>query len=185
MLIVVGFVILIVSMFLVLPVTTAVQVSGQNVQWTVGFRASVLGWSKSRSWRVPMTAAQKAKPTTGWDPKRVAQGVAAFKIYRHFIEVLWAKTSVSDFSCVLHLGLPEASNTAVMTGLLNNLLGPWVTLHIAPKSSIRPVYGIYPSWDRMQIHGEFTATLRFRMLNVLQALMAALIRTGSLIIRGQ
>ncbi|WP_139061518.1 hypothetical protein [Sulfobacillus thermosulfidooxidans] len=170
---------------MLVPVTTTIKVSGQGTQWTMGFNAQILGWHSHHAWRVPMTPAQKVKPTTGFDPKRVSQGFTGLKIYSHFVKTLWDKTSVTNFSCVLYLGLAEAASTALIIGLLNNLLGPWVSLRIAPRSSRRPVYGIYPVWDRVQFQGEFHATLRFRVGSLVEASLQALIRAIFLFIHGR
>ncbi|WP_156023660.1 hypothetical protein [Sulfobacillus thermosulfidooxidans] len=170
---------------LLIPVTTTIKVFGQGTQWTMGFNANILGWHSNHAWQVPMTPAQKVKPTTGFDPKRVSQGFTGLTIYSHFVKTLWDRTSVTSFSCVLYLGLAEAASTALIIGLLNNLLGPWVSLRIAPRSSRRPVYGIYPVWDRVQFQGEFDATIRFRVINLVEASLAALIQAISLLIHGR
>ncbi|PSR31775.1 MAG: hypothetical protein C7B43_00690 [Sulfobacillus benefaciens] len=167
-----------------LPITTTILVSGQGSRWTMACGAHILGMTKNWSWQVPMTPAQKVKSTTGIDPRRIGQGILAVKIYRDFIMALWSRTSVTQFSCVLYLGLEEAATTAIVTGLLNNLLGPWVALHIAPNSSNPPMFGIYPLWGRVQVEGELTATWRFRVIGLLQAVTAVLLRVVYLVIRG-
>ncbi len=171
-----------VIILMALPITTTIVFSGQGTQWVMAFHAHAMGMRISRSWPVP-TPKRKIRPTTGIDPKRLREGIHVFNVYRHFISVLWAQTQVTQFSCVGSLGLEEASTTAIMTGLVNNLVGLWVSLHIAPNSSSRPVFGIYPVWNRVHVEGELTATVTFRVGYLLQTLVGAAVRTLYLIFR--
>ncbi len=154
-------------------ITTTVNINGEGSHWTMGYTSRYLGWRSVHSWQVPMTPAQAASPATGFDPRAVHKGISAMRLFLRFIRTLWSRTTVTAFQCAIHLGVGDAASTAMIVGSLNNFLGPWVSLRIAPRTEGRPEYGIYPAWDRAKVACEFHTTLKFRPIDISSALFAA------------
>ncbi len=165
---------LVVATLLFAKIITTISVSGTGRDWSMAYASRFLGWRGGFSWKVPMSPAQSAKPTTGFDPKKVHKGMKMLRVFSRFTALLWKRTVVDEFSCVIHMGIDDASSTALLVGFVNNILGPWVSLRIAPQCTAAPEYGIYPLWDRAGISADFHATLKFRLFDISSAAVRAL-----------
>jgi hypothetical protein len=154
-------------------ITTTIAISGQGLNWTMVYTSRFLGWRSTHAWKVPMTPAQQAKSTIGFDLRKVHKGISAIRVFFRLIHHLWRRTTVSGFRCAVYLGVDEAGGTALLVGSLKNLLGPWVSLRIAPHSAEPPQYGIYPLWDKAGGECEFHTTLTFRPIDISSAAIAA------------
>ncbi|MCY0907016.1 MAG: hypothetical protein OWR62_01355 [Sulfobacillus thermotolerans] len=155
-------------------ITTTIEVTGRGRSWAMAYTGQFLAWRSRYAWTVPMTPAQHVKPMTGFDPKKVHRGVKFLKVYSRFVRKLWDSTTVEKFSCVVHLGVNEASSTALLVGFLNNVIGPWVSLRIAPQCESWPEYGVYPLWDQMGLTAHIRATVRFRPVDMTKALIGTI-----------
>ncbi len=171
-LIIIGIGLIGVITLLTLPITTTIGFSGEGAQWVIALDTRIMGMKSAQSWQLPKAPGRKTQASHS-DLKRIRQRIQALNAYRHFIRALWRKTSVTRFFCVGSVGLGEASTTAIITGIMNNLVGLWVSLHIAPNSSTRPIFGISPVWDRAHVAGEVTATLQFRVIDLTTAAIRA------------
>jgi hypothetical protein len=156
------------------PLTFQVWIHGGGITWEMGFAIRWLIFVMGDSWQIPRSPAAQTQPGMSFDPKRIRKGWHVLGWYRRFVEVLWCRCQVTNFSVHAEFGLGEASDTGLVFGMVVGGIGWWLTHRIQPQAITLPVMDVEPAWDRAafsgQLRGEFKVEPRAILFSLLTSL---------------
>jgi len=139
----------------------AVEAVGDNATWTLQVSLHILWFTRHRCWKLP-SAARSSNPSVMFNPKRVRQGVLAFRWYRRLARGMNRRMVVQSFDGSLQVGLGSPDQTALVVGWVNLMMGWWLQERIAPKAEIPPQWRIDPDWDRIGIRCRLASRVKIK-----------------------
>ena len=166
------------------PLTVQVWIHGGGLTWKMGLAVHWLVFTMGDSWQIPRSPAAQTKPGMSFDPKRIRKGWHVLGWYRRFVEILWRRCQVTQFSVDAELGLGEASDTGLVFGMVASGIGWWLTHRIQPQATRPPVIDVEPVWDHTAFSGHLQGEFNVEPRAVLSSLFASL-TTGKVLVNNK
>lgn len=141
--------------------SATVEVKGADARWRVRAEGRIGGIAVFGAWEASSPAAA-SHPGMAFDPKRVSEGIAAFRIYRYGLEDLWRHLRFDQVEVEAAVGLGSPARTAWAVGALSGILGWWLDERVAPRATEPPVWRIEPDWTRWTVQGRIRSRIRIR-----------------------
>lgn len=141
--------------------SATVEITGAGRQWRVTARGQIGRFGVSGTWE---TASPTAPSRAGiaFDPKLVAEGIVAFRIYRRALEDLWRHLRFDQVEVAATIGLGSPARTAWAVGAATGALGWWLQARVAPRAGDPPKFRVEPDWTRSTMEGRIRSRIRIR-----------------------
>lgn len=157
-----------------LQLTISAVVQGFSVTLTIAVDYGRV--HRGHTWHLPVTPpkSDRPRPRLKLTPKIIDDAVWAFGVLDRLTYRLWNRMKVTQFDLTAEIGLNDAAETALWMGRAAQVLGWWISIRVAPRSTRPPRWQVVPRWDAPILLCNFTSIIQLQPSDIILAIVYGL-----------